>query len=509
MFVRKKKNKSGSISIQIVEKKLGNNKVIKSVGCSKNPQEIELLFKKAYSLIPELEKQSIFDFGYSNFDATILSFLKQKDSFQILNIGPELVLGNIFNSIGFNDIKEPLFKELVLSRLVYPGSKLKTINYLQRHKNIQVSIQSVYDFLDKLHTKYQESIEEIVFNYSKKILGNIAIIFYDMTTLYFEAEDEDDLRKIGFSKDGKFQKPQIMLGLLVGENGYPLSYNIFEGNTFEGKTLLPIIEQLQTRYNFKQNPIVTADSALLSKSNLQKLTQQEYKFIIGARIKNEEADTKKTILLKSKDLKHGESFIITKKDKTKLIISYSNKRAKKDKSNREKGLKKLKQKIASGKLTKTAINNRGYNKFLELKNEIKVELNKIKIKEDESWDGLKGYITNTDLTSNQVIEHYSHLWKIEKAFRISKTDLRIRPIYHYRKRRIESHICICFVAYTIWKELERLLKKHQFEITPEKAIEQLETMYQVKLILPESGKQETILINLSELQKKLIRVSHS
>jgi transposase len=509
MFIRKKTNNSGSISIQIIKKVSGKNIVLKTVGCSKDKTEIELLIKKAQGLIPLLENQYEFDFGNSSFDESILSFIKKKESFKISNVGPELVLGQIFNTIGFDIIKESLFKELVLSRLVYPGSKLKTIHYLKRHKGINISVQSVYDFLDKLHAKYKEIVEEIVFKHTKRILKTISIVFYDMTTIYFEAEDEDDLRKIGFSKDGKFQKPQIMLGLLVGEDGYPIGYDIFKGNTFEGHTLLPIIEKTQSKYKLKENPIVTADSGLLSKINLNMLMEKKYKFIIGARIKNEEIEIKNEILKRAKGLKHGDSFVITKHDKIKLIVSYSDNRAKKDKSNREKGIKRLNEKIILGKLNKTAINNRGYNKFLRIKNKIEVEINEIKVEEDKLWDGLKGYITNTNLNPKDVIANYAHLWKIEKAFRISKTDLRIRPIYHYRKRRIEAHICICFVAYAIWKELERLLKKHKINMTPEKAIEQLETIYQAKIILPESGKEKKVLVNLSDLQERLIRVPHS
>ena len=158
-------------------------------------------------------------------------------------------------------------------------------------------------------------------------------------------------------------------------------------------------------------------------------------------------------------MKDGDTFVITKTDGARLIISHSDKRAHKDAHNRDKGIKKLRTKVISGKLGKAQITNRGYNKFLTLSGEVTVAIDEEKVKKDTLWDGLKGYVTSTVLAPKEVIEHYSHLWQIEKAFRISKTDLRIRPIFHYKRRRIEAHMCIAFVAYAIWKELERLLDK--------------------------------------------------
>ncbi len=504
MFIRKKKNLSGSVSVQILEKQKQKNILIKSIGSSREKERINFLVKKANSEISKIQNQEILDFGYSKNDQNILNFVDE--NIKIYSVGADLVLGNIFNSIGFNKIKEPLFKKLVISRIVYPVSKLKTTEYLERHLNDKINIQSVYRFLDKLHKDYQEEIEQISYEYTKKILKNITVVFYDMTTLYFDIKEEDGLRKIGFSKDGKFQKPQIMLGLLVGEDGYPIGYDIFEGNTFEGKTMIPFIERLQKKYSFSK-PIVIADSGLLSKKNIVDLKEKNYQFIIGARIKNETNQIKNEILEETKRLKHGENISIEKEEKDNLIISFSNQRAKKDKYNREKGLRKLEKRIISGKLSKDQINNRGYNKFLKLKNEIEVELDEDRIKNDKSWDGLKGYITNTNLSNEEVIKNYSHLWKIEKAFRISKNDLRIRPIFHYKRERIEAHICLSFVAYTIYKELERLLRVNNVDFSVTKAVELLETIYEMEFMLPDSQKTARKLVNLRSEHRELLKVT--
>jgi len=398
-----------------------------------------------------------------------------------------------------------LFRHITIARLSHPVSKLKTIDYLYRYRGINISVDTIYLFMDRFNTKYKEKVGEIAYQYTKRRLGSISVIFYDMTTLYFESEDEDDLRKIGFSKDGKFQKPQILLGLLVGEQGLPIGYDIFEGNKFEGHTLIPTLNKMQSTYGFKK-PVVIADAALLSNQNLENLAQEKYKFIIGARIKNESADAKDKILEKAKGIQDGDNFVIKKEDGTRLVVTYSKKRAKKDVINRRKGIRKLRQRVRSGRLTKQSINNRGYNKFLTIHGEATVTIDEDKIKTDEQWDGLKGYVTNTGLSAKRVAENYGHLWQIEKAFRISKTDLRIRPVYHYLKRRIEAHICIAFVAYTIYKELEYLLKKNGILMSPKRAAELTHNMYEMEYTLPTSNIRKRQLLKMDEEQQLLYDV---
>jgi transposase len=143
----------------------------------------------------------------------------------------------------------------------------------------------IYRYLDRLHKHEKEAIQGISYQHTQKILGGeIKIVFYDVTTIYFEAEREDDLRKNGFSKDGKHQNPQIVLGLLVSDGGYPLAYDIFEGNKYEGETMLPIIDSFKERYGFEQLTIV-ADAGLINHQNIEELSQRSYPYILGARIK--------------------------------------------------------------------------------------------------------------------------------------------------------------------------------------------------------------------------------
>jgi transposase len=502
MFVRKRLNKSGSISVQIIDKSSGKYVLNRTVGSSINSIEIKALVEQGKREILEICKQESLPFNQSLENEFVETFMDSIDSFYL--VGPELLLGRLFDQIGFNAIEDKLFRHLVITRLIYPVSKLKTVDYLFKYKGIELSVYSIYRYLDKLHKHQIEQVKKISLDHTLSLLGNhLSVVFYDVTTLYFEASDEDDLRKTGFSKDGKHQQPQIVLGLLVSEGGYPIDYDIFEGNKYEGDTMMPIIEHFITKHKPEQL-VVVADAGLLSNKNIEALQEKKYQYILGARIKNEKQEIK-TKLLNLK-LTDNQSDVIAKTSDIRLIVSFSDKRSSKDAYNRKKGYEKLKEKIKSGKLSKSHINNKGYNKYLKLKGDVDIELDEEKYKDDAKWDGLKGYLTNTNLSKEEVIQKYGELWTIEKAFRISKSDLQIRPIYHYLKRRIEAHICISFVACKIYKELERQLKKLNSPLSPEKVIDILKTIYQVSFQTPYSYNIHTKLILKTQEQINLIEI---
>ena len=502
MFLRKKKNSSGSISVQIISKSSGKYKVVKTIGSSCNEQEIQ---KLVYCGKQELER--LFNqpkLFISETDTLVEQVFSTMGNACIRTVGPEIIFGKIYDSIGFGALQEDLFKHLVIARLAFPLSKLKTIEYLYRFQGLMLDIDAVYRFLDKLNSKLKERVEQIAFAHTLKVLqGNISIVFYDMTTLYFEASDEDDLRKTGFSKDGRPQNPQIFIGLLVGLGGYAIGYDIFEGNIYEGHTLIPFIEKISTKFKLNK-PIVVADSGLLSNDNIKALVAKQYEYIIGARLKNEPEKIKKQIL--EKQYADGQLVRINKQDNTRIIITYATNRALKDEHNRNRGLQRLEKQIKAGKLTKSNINNKGYNKYLKLKGEVTIEIDYEKFKNDKVWDGLKGYITNAKLNDKKVVENYKNLWHIEKAFRMSKTDLRIRPIYHRLKNRIEAHICIAFTAYSIYKELERVLYKDKSTLSIKKATELTHNMYQVNYTLPESKHTKSQLLKMDAQQAELYRI---
>ena len=169
---------------------------------------------------------------------------------------------------------------MVIARLAFPLSKLKTVDYLYRYQGKNIQIDTVYRFLDKLSNKLKPQIEQIAFTHTLQVLGGrVSVVFYDMTTLYFETSDEDDLRKIGFSKDGKHQCPQIYLGLMVGVGGYAIGYDIFEGNIYEGHTLIPFLVEMSRKFHLNK-PTVVADAGLLSKENINALEANGYEYIL-------------------------------------------------------------------------------------------------------------------------------------------------------------------------------------------------------------------------------------
>lgn len=502
MFVRKKLNSSGSTSVQIIIKARGNYKVVKTIGCSSNEQELQKLFYLGKQEIERLAAQS--RLFVSENDTIVEQGFSAMSNASIRTVGPELIFGKIYDTIGFDILQEDLFRHLVIARLAFPLSKLKTIEYLYRFQGVILDLDTVYRFLDKLNSKMKERVEQIAFAHTLKVLqGNISIVFYDMTTLYFEASDEDDLRKTGFSKDGKHQNPQIYIGLLVGLGGYAIGYDIFEGNIYEGHTLIPFIEKISGKFKLDQ-PIVVADAGLLSNDNIKALEQKGYEYIIGARLKNEPENVKKQIL--KNQFSEGQIIRINKTDRTRLIVGYATNRAVKDEHNRMRGLQRLEKQVTDGKLTKSNINNKGYNKYLRLQGDVTIEIDYEKFNKDKVWDGLKGYATNTKLTDRQVIENYKNLWHIEKAFRMSKTDLRIRPIYHRLKHRIEAHICISFTAYCIYKELERVLYKEKSSLSLKKAAELTHNMYQISYILPESKHTKSQLLKMDDQQAELCQI---
>lgn len=503
MFVRRNKNRSGSVSVQVISKDHGEYCVKKTVGSSSNPDEIARLEFQAHQFIECPEGQQRLLAVETPEALAIETFVRSITNAQIRTKGPEIIFGTLFDRIGFNVLPAPLFRHMVMARLAFPTSKRKTVDYLYRFSGERVSESGIYRFLDTLQAKYKDDVERIAFEQTKKTLGCISVVFYDMTTLYFESEDEDDLRKIGFSKDGKFQQPQIMVGLLVGEGGYPIGYDIFEGNTFEGHTLIPVLEKIEKKYGFGK-PTVVADAGLLSRDNIKKLTEAGYHYILGARIKKETGLMKKKILEWASDHRvDGQRTTLIYPDMMKLVLSYTDKRVKKDRYNRERGIKKLRAKVASGRLTKQQVVNRGYNKFLQLEGKVTVSINEAKVKEDEQWDGLKGYVTNTSLDPSEVMSQYADLWQIEEAFRISKSDLRVRPIFHRLRRRIEAHLCIAFVAYVIWKELQRLLKKYHLPMSPRRAGELTQNMYELSYEVPGDPASRSMMLRMDADQERL------
>lgn len=495
MYVRKKKYPSGNVGVIVVEKVNGSMKELATVGIARSHDEIDGLIAKGKQWIDreKARRHPRLDlFGEERAKAEAEFAKAQQFLSQITNItidGADLILDRVFDNVGFNRIEDDVFRKLVKARLSYPASKAATVEYLNNHFDDDVSLSRIYRYLDKLSGSQHQIVQDISVQHTRKILGGcIGVLFYDVTTLYFEADYEDDLRKTGFSKEGRHKNPQIILGLLVSLDGYPLAYCIHEGNRYEGHTMLPVVTEFVRKYGLDDFTVV-ADSGLMNSDNIAELEANGYKYVIGAKIKNESKKVKDWILAQPKvDCRMVEC---GKGNGQRLLVGYTDDRARKDAHNREKGVGRLEKAYACGTLTKDNINKRGYNKFLKMEGDVKVTIDYGKLEEDARWDGLKGYLTNTTMPAEEVYAAYHNLWNVERAFRISKSRIEIRPMFHFTRRRIEAHVCICFVALKVYKELERLLKLSGIKMSVDKVLALAQTIVTIKMTLPQSKRTIT------------------
>ncbi len=490
MYIKKIRNRSGSISVIVAEKHRGNYKRLKTIGIASDESEMESLRQKGLEWMRrrKLELQPELDLYGEERKALALEremterFLSNIDN--ILLNGTELILDRVFNRIGFNRIEDVVFRKLVQSRLSFPASKAATVEYLKNYYDEDVDLSKIYRYLDKLNDRHRELVQDISVRHTIRVLGgHVGVMFYDVTTLYFETDHQDDLRRTGFSKEGRHSNPQIILGLLVSLDGYPLAYCIHEGNKYEGHTMLPVIREFVGKYGI-EDFIVVADSGLMNADNIRELESAHCRYIIGSRIKNEPEAIKRRILSfgKRTDVMNE----IDKGGGRRLLIGYSESRARKDAHNRDKGIRRLEKAYRAGHLGKDNINRRGYNKFLDMEGETKVSINYDRIREDERWDGLKGYLTNTTIPTGDVVTAYHNLWNVERAFRIAKSKLEIRPMFHFTRRRIEAHVCICFAALKVYKELERLLKLSHVNMSVDKVLNMAKTVTTISIYMPEN-----------------------
>jgi transposase len=490
MFIRKKKNPSGVVSVQVIDKSRGVYKVFKTIGSSSDAAEIDNLYQQGKKWInTHCGNRDMFILAEQQREEKQVTEYLLSHVENILLNGTQLIQNEVFKLVGFDTIDDDILKHLVVARLCQPTSKSGTVDYLKSYFDEDLELHRIYRYLDRLHNTLRDKIQQISVEHTRKILGgHIGLVFYDVTTLYFESDHSDDLRERGFSKDGKHAQPQVVLGLLVSRDGYPLSYSLFNGSQYEGRTMIPVVEDFVERFNL-EDFVIVADSGLMSKTNIALLESGNYKYIIGAQIKSETEEVKQWILSQHKT--EGCFYELGKLPKSRLIIGYSEKRAKKDKYNREKGVNRLKKAYKSGTITKENVNKRGYNKFLEISDKVKVTINQEKIREDEKWDELKGYLTNTELQAKEVYEQYCGLWVIERAYRVTKGTLEMRPMFHFTAKRIEAHVCICFVAYKVYKELERILKISGINLSVDKVLNIAKTITTLKIKLPASGETLT------------------
>lgn len=499
MFIRTKKTpRSKSVSIQLVESFRDNGKikqrVVSHVGTADTKEKIDELIKFAASLKTELhhakltQKKNVIDSEAHRLG--VLSEVQKNFQFHASDLmeenrtilGIHDIYGYVYDYLGFsNPFLNParrvhsakILKEIVLARIACPKSKRASVEFLSEKFGVNIDLDHVYQMMGKTDDRFYENIQKSALACALKLTGGkLKVLFYDATTLYFESFSEDTFKQNGYSKDMKFNQPQILLALFVTDHGLPVGYEVFPGATFEGHTLIPVLEKLKERYQLDE-VVFVADRGLFSEANLAYLEENDFKYIVGARIKNTKKKLREEILDEKKyhymdDKKDQKIATFKQNNIRKLITHYDPVRARKDIHDREKAIQKLTLKMAKSKNPKSLLNNFGYKKYIDLKGETEITINQEKIKEAKRWDGLVGIVTNMpDCDPKQVLAHYRGLWQIEESFRINKHDLRMRPIFHWSPKRVQAHIGISFMAFVCVRYLEYRVSVQSQKISPE------------------------------------------
>jgi transposase len=469
--IRTTKTSSGAVAVQVVNYLNGKMEVLAHIGSAGNEEDVFKLKRLAsdwihsksnsqLSFLPQLESKKPLSSLVQIGDCECLGFRYRVFYECFYGIIIKLKLHLLGKNLGLWEEKSiKIINDLIIARIAHPASKLESFEFIFDYFGIKHGRRDFYRVLSEL-PKLKEDVESKIIAVAKKHFGfNFNLVFYDLTTLYFESkkdEGEDGgIRRIGFSKDNKSSNPQIMIGLLVNDLGFPVSYQLFAGNKFEGHTLMPSINSLRKKYKIKDMTVV-ADSAMMSEDNFKFLINEKLNYIVAART----ANLSPTLIVKiSEQLnKEDEKTIrLPTESKGDLVLSFSKKRHDKEKREMDKQLEKanyyLKHPSQAEIIKRT--------KFLKGK-KLGYELNRDLINKTTLLLGIKGYYTNLSeekLSNEKVIEQYKNLWRVEQNFRISKSDLKSRPIFHNKKQAIETHILICFTVLAIAKYIEIKTKK--------------------------------------------------
>jgi len=440
--IRRTKTSSGSTAVQAVEYRKRKLVMLKHFGSARTKAELQALIQDAEQWITEQTGQT--------------SLFAPSPNERMLHLGVTRFLGvryqlgyvllrEVFHRLGFTALGKGMLLDLAAMRIFEPSSKRRAIELLERYFGISYAERTLYRMLPKC-SAHKDAAEKIAVSFAKQHLNDqLSFVLYDVTTLYFESFEPDELRKPGFSKDNKANQPQIVVGLLVNPDGFPLGYEIFKGNAFEGHTMLPVINIFRKAHGVATCTIV-ADAAMMSLANLQELKEHNLSYIVGAWVANLSPavitgaaaslnqDDQKTVRISTE---HGD-----------LICAFSALRFRKDRAEMEKQIKKAETLIAAdggrrAKFVTTA--------------ESRYELNTALIDKTKKLLGIKGYYTNiplADAPDRAIIVHYGNLWRIEQSFRMTKSDLVARPIFHRKENAIKAHMLICFIALAAGKYLE-------------------------------------------------------
>lgn len=442
--IRTAKTSSGAVAVQVV--KYANRKliVVRHIGSAHNQEELSRLKKIASFWIEKESRQKpLFPLDDS-------SKIVQIDKCQYMGMRYGFiyeVLIQMIKHFGFFSLTDKkIFIDLIIIRIIEPASKLHSLELLEEFFNIRYLRKYFYRDLKSFILLKDKAENKVLALAKKEFNFDFSLVFYDVTTLYFETFESDDFRKTGFSKDNKPQQPQIVIGLIVDDHGFPVAYEIFKGSTFEGHTFIPVISSFKKKHNIDKLTVV-ADAAMISLDNVKALSENKLLYIVGARVGN----------LSGKSIREISSMIGRENGKNirmetkhgSLVCDFSEKRYRKDKADMDKQIAKAEILLKNPSRLKRT-------KFVKGKNKAEMELNDELIEKTELLLGIKGYYTNLpeNIENSTIINHYHNLWHVEQAFRVAKSDLEMRPIFHFKQQTIEAHILICFIALAICKYME-------------------------------------------------------
>ena len=482
------KRKNGSTVVRLVvsfrQDGKVKNRIVKVIGQSKDPRIIEHYKKTAQKLLDKHKKGLIsFEKVSEKLPIDLLRFYGE-DRY---NQGFEDIFGASYEQLGFrtliksgknNIVLNEVLGSLVLMRLFSPASKLRSCGLLEKHFNKILSHKRVLGMMDHL-SKKEEEIKEEIFQSVLKGKEKLEMLLFDVTTLSFESVSRSDLKDFGYSKDGKFNEVQVVLAVLANQEGLPVSYELFPGNTSEFKTLSEVLNKVIKRYQVKRVRVM-ADRGLFSEANLrffESLRERGLKadYVLSCPLKKLPVKEKEKILDRKNyhPVKRGEpgSYYEFRYKDRRIVVGYSEERGRQDQRKRERILEKLKDLGKEEISTSRLIKNQGIGKYVE-KVKGKTKINWKKVEEEALWDGLYGVCTSLEnQTAQKLFNSYSSLWKIEELFRINKHTLKMRPIYHRLTKRIRAHILICFLSYTVLRHTELTLKKSGLKFSLQELID--------------------------------------
>jgi transposase len=473
MFARIRKN-SGTkrCSVVVCHNLRRGDKIrqvtVKTFGHSAKDAEIKSLLAQAKHWIKNFGAQwlhqNLSQRKANNMKHILLNNLREEAR---VNVGIEDVFGKLYDEIGFQTllsaVHQKTLRKVLFARIFEPGSKRRLSYVAEKHLADELPLDRIYRMMDALMKKSID-VQQKVFAATQAVLnGKISLVLFDVTTLSFETLTEDELRAFGFSKDFKFNTTQVVLALATTQEGLPVGFKLFAGNTAETRTLIDSINTWR-QYISIENVTVVGDRAMMSDANLTQLESANYDYIVAFPLRKLSKEQQKVILDRSKYKAVATDEEISRYYTLELggrylCASYSENRANKDQKDRERLVKKLRSKLESCKNAKRLVNTKGYLKYVEIAGNATASINEEKIAEDAKWDGLHAVISNKKPNGIEVYDKYRRLWAIEESFRINKHNLKMRPIYHFTPKRIQAHILLCYMEFTLLRHLQFKLRK--------------------------------------------------